>query len=99
LVTSQSAALRLARGVEAIRYAGQDDVFPDLRAEAEAVRKALWTDARFIRRWRARLLPPSWRWYLNRGSSEASDLLDEFDLFLARLRTAVLPSRTGRHAN
>ncbi|MEU4389159.1 DUF3488 and transglutaminase-like domain-containing protein [Kribbella sp. NPDC023855] len=96
---TQPAALRLARGVEAIRYAGKDDTFPDLRADAEAVRKALWADARFIRRWRARMLPPSWRWYLNRGSSEASDLLDEFDLLLARLRTAVLPRRAGRHAS
>ncbi|MEV8372231.1 DUF3488 and transglutaminase-like domain-containing protein [Kribbella sp. NPDC056861] len=92
-------ALRLARGVEAMRYAGLDDTFPDLRTEAEAVRKALWQDVRLVRRWRARLLPPSWRWYLNRGSAEASDLLDEFDLLLARIRSAVIPRRAGRHAN
>jgi transglutaminase-like putative cysteine protease len=88
-------ALRLARGVEAMRYAGLDDTFPDLRTEAEAVRKALWKDIRLVRRWRARLLPPSWRWYLNRGSSEASDLLDEFDLLLARIRSAVIPRRAN----
>ncbi|MDX6258821.1 MAG: hypothetical protein QOH84_509 [Kribbellaceae bacterium] len=93
---TQPQALRLARGVEAIRYAGLDDALPDLRTEAEAVRKALWIDTRFIRRWRARMLPPSWRWYLNRGSAEASDLLDEFDLLLARIRSALLPHR---HAN
>ncbi|WBQ02599.1 transglutaminase family protein [Kribbella sp. CA-293567] len=91
-------ALRLARGVEAMRYAGQDSTFPDLRTEAEAVRKALWRDISLARRWRARLLPPSWRWYLNRGSSEASDLLDEFDLLLARIRSAVLPRRARRQA-
>ncbi|NEA36808.1 DUF3488 and transglutaminase-like domain-containing protein [Streptomyces sp. SID13031] len=96
---TQPQALRLARGVEAMRYAGQDSDFPDLRTEAEAVRKALWIDTRFIRRWRARMLPPSWRWYLNRGSSEASDLLDEFDLLLARIRSALIPRRSGRHAN
>jgi hypothetical protein len=96
---TQPAALRLARGVEAMRYAGLGDVFPDLRPEAEEVRKALWIDTRFIRRWRARLLPPSWRWYLNRGSSEASDLLDEFDLLLARIRSALLPRRSSRHAS
>jgi len=96
---TQPQALRLARGVEAMRYAGQDMDFPDLRTEAEAVRKALWIDTRFIRRWRARMLPPSWRWYLNRGSSEASDLLDEFDLLLARIRSSLIPRRTGRHAN
>jgi hypothetical protein len=65
----------------------------DLTSEAAAVRKALWTQAPRRRRWRARLLPPSWRWYLNRGSTEASDLLDEFDLLLARLRSLVLPRR------
>lgn len=96
---TQPQALRLARGVEAIRYAGLDDDFPDLRTEAEAVRKALWTDIRLVRRWRARMFPPSWRWYLNRGSSEASDLLDEFDLLLARLRSALTPRRAGRHAS
>ncbi len=92
-------ALRLARGVEAMRYAGLNDEFPDLRTETEAIRKALWSDAKLSRRWRARVLPPSWRWYLNRGSSEASDLLDEFDLLLARIRSALLPHRSGRHAN
>jgi transglutaminase-like putative cysteine protease len=92
------AAVRLARGVEADRYAGLADLGLDLRAETRTVRKALWNQAKFIRRWRARLLPPSWRWYLNRGSSEASDLLDEFDLALARLRSVLLPRR-GRHAD
>jgi transglutaminase-like putative cysteine protease len=94
---AQPDAIRMARGVESLRYAGQGDVAMDLRAEAETVRMALWTDAKLSRRWRARLLPPSWRWYLNRGSAEASDLLDEFDLLLARLRSALLPRR--RHAN
>ncbi|WP_238163087.1 transglutaminaseTgpA domain-containing protein [Kribbella capetownensis] len=89
-------ALRLARGIEALRYSGDVNPSTDLRAEAAAVRKALWSQARQVRRWRARLLPPSWRWYLNRGSTEASDLLDEFDLLLARLRSLVL---RGRHAN
>ncbi|MGW6277930.1 transglutaminase family protein [Kribbella sp. NPDC055071] len=89
-------ALRLARGIEALRYAGDSNPTVDLRTEAAAVRKALWVQARPVRRWRARLLPPSWRWYLNRGSTEASDLLDEFDLLLARLRSLFL--RRG-HAN
>ena len=89
-------ALRLARGIEALRYAGDANPTVDLTSEAAAVRKALWSRAPRRRRWRARLLPPSWRWYLNRGSTEASDLLDEFDLLLARLRSLVLPRR---HAN
>lgn len=97
---TQPQALRLARGVEAMRYAGQNrGEFPDLRTETEAVRKALWAEAKLTRRWRARVLPPSWRWFLNRGSSEASDLLDEFDLLLARIRSALLLRRPGRHAN
>ncbi|MEU4601715.1 DUF3488 and transglutaminase-like domain-containing protein [Kribbella sp. NPDC023972] len=86
-------ALRLARGIEALRYAGDTELSLDLRAEASAVRQALWSQASQFRRWRARLLPPSWRWYLNRGSTEASDLLDEFDLLLARLRSLVLRRR------
>ncbi|WP_433168161.1 transglutaminaseTgpA domain-containing protein [Kribbella sp. CA-247076] len=89
-------ALRLARGIEALRYAGDADLTLDLRSEASAVRKALWSRAPRLRRWRARLLPPSWRWYLSRGSTEASDLLDEFDLLLARLRSLAL---RRRHAN
>jgi hypothetical protein len=92
-------ALRLARGVESVRYAGHSELQLDLRAEAATVREALWNQAKFIRRWRARLLPPSWRWYLNRGSTEASDLLDEFDLALARLRSFLLPRRFNHHAN
>ncbi|WP_241995271.1 transglutaminaseTgpA domain-containing protein [Kribbella antiqua] len=87
------AALRLARGIEKLRYAGAGDLTIDLRADAAAVRKSLWTRAPQLRRWRARLLPPSWRWYLNRGSTEASDLLDEFDLLLARLRALLLRRR------
>jgi len=87
---------RLARGVESVRYAARQDLTVDLRAEANAVRRSLWARAKLSSRWRARLLPPSWRWYLNRGSSEATDLLDAFDLILARLRSAVLPRR---HAN
>jgi transglutaminase-like putative cysteine protease len=88
-------AVRLARGVEAVRYAGPHGAERDLRAEATAVRRALWSTASRGSRWRARLLPPSWRWYLNRGSAEASDLLDQFDLALARLRSTlpVLRSR------
>lgn len=86
-------AIRVARGIEALRYAGDADVTMDLRSEAAAVRKALWTQASHLRRWRARLLPPSWRWYLSRGSTEASDLLDEFDLLLARLRSVALRRR------
>lgn len=89
-------AKRLARGVEAVRYAGLAGAEVDLRSEATAIRKALWSRASLLQRWRARLLPPSWRWYLNRGSAEASDLLDEFDLALARLRSFLLPRR---HAN
>ncbi|HET6296677.1 MAG TPA: DUF3488 and transglutaminase-like domain-containing protein [Kribbella sp.] len=92
-------ARRLARGLEAVRYAGVDDVAVDLRTETAAVRKALWGQAKLSNRWRARMLPRSWRWYLNRGSAEASDLLDDFDLLLARLRSIVLFRRTGRHAN
>lgn len=91
------AGLRLARGVEAVRYAGRDDVEVDVRKDTAAVRRALLAQAKATRRWRAALLPPSWRWYLNRGSAEATDLLDEFDLALARLRSVVLPRR-GRHA-
>ena len=90
----QPHAVRLARGVEATRYAGLADTDIDLRTEAAAVRKSLWSQAKLVRRWRARLLPPSWRWYLNRGSAEASDLLDEFDLLLARIRSALLPARS-----
>jgi transglutaminase-like putative cysteine protease len=90
---TQPQAIRLARGIEALRYAGDANPTVDLRPEAAAVRKALWTQAPRLRRWRARLLPPSWRWYLNRGSTEASDLLDEFDLLLARLRSLVLRRR------
>lgn len=94
--SSHPAVIRLARGVESVRYAGVAFTDVDLREETEEVRKALWSTAKWTRRWRARLLPPSWRWYLNRGSAEASDLLDEFDLALARLRTTLLPRR-GRH--
>jgi hypothetical protein len=90
---TQRDALRLARGIEALRYAGDANPSVDLRTEAAAVRKALWIQAPRRRRWRARLLPPSWRWYLNRGSTEASDLLDEFDLLLARLRSLFLRRR------
>ncbi|HEU4948329.1 MAG TPA: DUF3488 and transglutaminase-like domain-containing protein [Kribbella sp.] len=91
-------AIRLARGVEAVRYAGYDELPVDLREEASVVRKALWRQAKLSRRLRARLLPPSWRWYLNRGSAEATDLLDDFDLALARLRSALVPRRSSRHA-
>ncbi|ONI69740.1 transglutaminase [Kribbella sp. ALI-6-A] len=94
----QPQARRLARGLEAVRYAVVTDVEVDLRSEAADVRKALWSQAKLVRRWRARLLPPSWRWYLNRGSAEASDLLDEFDLLLARIRTSLVPRRS-RHAD
>ena len=89
-------AIRLSRGIEALRYAGAADPAVDLRAEASAVREALWNRASQRRRWRARLLPPSWRWYLSRGTTEASDLLDQFDLLLARLRSVAL---RRRHAN
>jgi hypothetical protein len=90
---AQPQALRLARAVESIRYAGLSDAALDLRSETEEVRKALWSQAKLARRWRARLLPPSWRWYLNRGSAEATDLLDDFDLLLARIRSALTPHR------
>jgi transglutaminase-like putative cysteine protease len=90
---TRPAARRLARGIEAMRYAGDTDLELDLRDDATAVRQALWSRARVRRRWRARLLPPSWRWYLSRGTNEASDLLDEFDLLLARLRSGLLPKR------
>ncbi|MFF1816874.1 transglutaminaseTgpA domain-containing protein [Kribbella sp. NPDC058245] len=89
-------ALRLARSIEAMRYAGAADLDVDLRPDTSAIRKALWKQATARRRWRARLLPPSWRWYLSRGTTEASDLLDEFDLLLARLRSTIL---RRRHAN
>ena len=46
-------------------------------------------------RWRARLLPRSLRWYVSRCSSEASDLLDQFDLALSRLRYLVIPRRSA----
>ncbi|MFI5692804.1 transglutaminaseTgpA domain-containing protein [Kribbella sp. NPDC051586] len=90
---SHPAARKLARGIEALRYAEDANPELDLRPEASAVRKALWAQAPRRRRWRARMLPPSWRWYLSRGSTEASDLLDEFDLLLARLRSLILPKR------
>ncbi|TDD58466.1 transglutaminase domain-containing protein [Kribbella antibiotica] len=86
-------ALRLARTIEAMRYAGAADVATDLRPDVTVISKALWKQATARRRWRARLLPPSWRWYLSRGTTEASDLLDEFDLLLARLRNTVLRRR------
>ncbi|MEV6268390.1 DUF3488 and transglutaminase-like domain-containing protein [Kribbella sp. NPDC051936] len=90
---NHGAARRLARGIEALRYAEDTHRELDLRADAAAVREALWSQARLRRRWRARLLPPSWRWYLSRGTTEASDLLDDFDLLLARLRSLILPKR------
>ncbi|MET7284106.1 DUF3488 and transglutaminase-like domain-containing protein [Kribbella sp. NPDC005582] len=86
-------ALRLSRSIEAMRYAGQADLITDLRPDTTIIRKALWKQATARRRWRARLLPPSWRWYLSRGTTEASDLLDEFDLLLARLRSMILRRR------
>ena len=86
-------ALRLARSIEAMRYAGAADLTTDLRPDATVIRKALWKQATTRRRWRARLLPLSWRWYLSRGTTEASDLLDEFDLLLARLRSMILRRR------
>ncbi|GAA3087453.1 transglutaminase-like putative cysteine protease [Kribbella aluminosa] len=89
------AARRLARGIEALRYAGDSNLELDLRDDTAAVRQALWVQAPTRRRWRARLLPPSWRWYLSRGTAEASDLLDEFDLLLARLRSLLLRKRTA----
>ncbi|MDX2970649.1 DUF3488 and transglutaminase-like domain-containing protein [Kribbella solani] len=90
---THTAARRLARGIEALRYAEGTNPELDLRPEAAAVRKALWAQAPARRKWRARLLPPSWRWYVRRGTTEASDLLDDFDLLLARLRTRLLPNR------
>ncbi|MEU4197522.1 DUF3488 and transglutaminase-like domain-containing protein [Kribbella sp. NPDC026611] len=95
--SAHPAALGLARGIEALRYAGTSAAAVDLRPETAEVRKALWVQVPRRRRVRARFLPPSWRWYLSRGTNEASDLLDEFDLLLARLRSLVLPK--GRHAN
>jgi transglutaminase-like putative cysteine protease len=94
---AQTAAIRLARGVESTRYAGLDSTL-DLREPAAATRAALWAKATRWRRWRTRLLPPSYRWYLSRGSTEASDLLDQFDLALARLRGLLTPRRNARHA-
>lgn len=94
---AQDAAIRLARGVESTRYAGRDTEL-DLREPAATTRDALWAKATRFRRWRSRLLPPSYRWYLNRGSTEASDLLDQFDLTLARLRSLLTPHRRARHA-
>jgi transglutaminase-like putative cysteine protease len=87
-------ALRLARAVESVRYAGRDASAVDVRSEAGKVRRALWSQVKLTRRWRARLLPQSLRWYLNRGSAEAADLLDEFDLLLANLRSVLLPNRS-----
>jgi hypothetical protein len=77
-----------------LRYAESANPDLDLREDAAAVRQSLWSQAPGRRRWRARLLPPSWRWYLSRGTTEASDLLDDFDLLLARLRSLILPKRT-----
>jgi len=86
-------AVRVARSIESMRYAGATDLTVDLRQDTTVIRKALWKQATARRRWRARLLPPSWRWYLSRGTTEASDLLDEFDLLLARLRSTILRRR------
>jgi transglutaminase-like putative cysteine protease len=86
-------AIRLARAVEFGRYAGATPRDVDLRDEADVLRRALFKTASASNRWRARLLPRSWRWYLSRGTSEASDLLDQFDLALARLRSLVVPRR------
>jgi transglutaminase-like putative cysteine protease len=89
----RQAVTTMARGVEAVRYAGQNSSAVDLREPADTVRRALWSTQKLPRRLRALLLPPSYRWYLSRGSAEASDLLDDFDLLLARLRSALLPRR------
>jgi transglutaminase-like putative cysteine protease len=86
-------ATRLARVVEQSRYAGAAPSDIDVRAEAVAIRTALIGSATVAGRWRARLLPRSWRWYLSRGTSEASDLLDQFDLGLARMRSFLVPRR------
>ena len=86
-------ATKLARSVEFGRYAGAETRDIDLRTEAKQVREALYKGAPSRQRWRARLLPRSLRWYLSRGSAEASDLLDQFDLTLARLRALILPRR------
>ncbi len=86
-------AVLIARAVEHGRYAGVAPADVDLRAETAAIRSALVTAAPSVDRWRARLLPRSWRWYLSRGTSEASDLLDQFDLALARARSFLVPRR------
>src|SRR5262249_48780239 len=87
-------AIRLARAVEFGRDAGVEQRKLGLRDEARSVRKALFNTAWTGQRWRARLLPRSLRWYAGRGSSEASDLLDRFDLALARLRSLFVPRRS-----
>jgi transglutaminase-like putative cysteine protease len=88
-------AIRLARAVEFGRYAGVEQRELDLRDDARSVRTALFNTASAGQRWRARLMPRSLRWYVSRGSSEASDLLDQFDLALARLRSLVVPRRSA----
>ncbi len=87
-------AIRVARAVEFGRYAGVEQRKLDLRDDARSVREALFNTASTGQRWRARLLPRSLRWYVSRGSSEASDLLDRFDLALARLRSLLVPRRS-----
>lgn len=91
--TVRPQAIKLARSVEFGRYAGAEPRDLDLRRQAKQIRDALFKGAPTRQRWRARLLPRSMRWYLNRGSAEASDLLDRFDLTLARLRALVIPRR------
>ncbi len=85
--------VRIARAVEFGRYAGISRDGVDVRREAAAVRTALVKESSARSRWRARLAPRSWRWYLSRGTSEASDLLDQFDLGLARMRSILTPRR------
>ena len=67
----------------------------DQREDARPVRTAWSNTASAGQRGRARLMPRSLRWYVSRGSSEASDLLDQFDLALARLRSLIVPRRSA----
>lgn len=84
---ARTQAVKLTRAVETARYADRTAApGSDLRGPALAVRRALWREASRGQRWRARLLPPSWRWYLSRRGTEATGLLDRIDFALARMR-------------
>ncbi|NUR25445.1 MAG: transglutaminase domain-containing protein [Catenulispora sp.] len=92
---SRPQAVRLSRAVEFERYAAatRRQHPAGLREAAADVRRSLIDNASTANRWRARLLPRSWRWYLARGATDAPSLLDRLDLTAAHLRRHALRRR------